>query len=67
MNPVTVETIADNKRLTHNPITKEAWTTGFEKEFINMVQGDNFTNTVDLDATSSGIIIRFKIHQLLDH
>ena len=50
VHPVTGETITSYRKLAKDQITRETWTTGFGKEFGNLVQGDKKTGTLGMDA-----------------
>ena len=47
---VTGETITSYRNLAKYQITRETWTTGFEKEFGNLAQGDKKTGTLGMNA-----------------
>ena len=50
VHPETGETITSYRKLAKDAVTKETWTTGFGKEFVNLAQGDDKTGTSGLDA-----------------
>jgi hypothetical protein len=49
-HPVTGETITKYNKLIADPITRQVWSRAFGKEFGNLVQGDNVTNTPGTDS-----------------
>ena len=49
-HPVTGETITKYNKLIADPITRQVWSRAFGKEFGNLAQGDNVTNTPGTDS-----------------
>ena len=45
MHPLTSETITQYQKLAKDPVTKEVWMTGFQKEFDRIEQGDTKMGT----------------------
>lgn len=50
IHPVTGESITNYKKLARDPATQQTWTKAFGKEFGNLAQGDNNTNTPGTDS-----------------
>jgi hypothetical protein len=50
IHPVTGATITRYQTLAKDPITRDTWTTAFGKEFGNLAQGDQQTNTKGTDC-----------------
>ena len=50
IHPVTGTSIIQYKKLKDDPATGPLWTAAFGKEFGNLTQGDNLTNTPGTDA-----------------
>ena len=50
VHPVSGETITKYQTLARDPVTKETWTTAWGKEWGNLSQGDEKTNTAGKDS-----------------
>ena len=50
VHPVTGETITQYKKLAKDPLLKDIWQTGLEKEVGRMAQGDTKTGTKGTDS-----------------
>jgi hypothetical protein len=50
IHPITGESITKYKKLIDDPITRDIWARAFGKEFGNLAQGNNITNTPGTDS-----------------
>ena len=50
VHPVSGENISKYQTLAKDPVTKETWTIGWGKEWENLAQGDEKTNTAGTDS-----------------
>ena len=50
VHPVSGETISKYQTLARDPVTKETWTIAWGKEWGNLAQGDEKTNTAGTDS-----------------
>ena len=50
VHPVSWETILKYQTLARDPVTKETWTTAWGKEWGNLSQGEEKTNTAGIDS-----------------